>query len=72
MEYRRLGRTDLKVSSLGWARSTSRNRVRMWSGSWHRAIDAGVNYLDLFFWEQLGSIVNPHRDDFILAAHWKA
>ena len=71
MEYRRLGKTDLKVSGLGLGTEHMEKSSEDVERILHHAIDAGVNYLDLFFWEQLGSIVNPHRDDFILAAHWE-
>lgn len=71
MEYRRLGKTDLKVSGLGVGTEHIEKSSEDVERILYRAIDAGVNYLDLFFWEQLGPIVNPHRDDFILAAHWE-
>jgi predicted aldo/keto reductase-like oxidoreductase len=71
MEYRQLGKTSLVVSGLGLGTEhigESRENIEC---ILHLAVDAGINYIDLFFWDQLGSILNHYRNHFILAAHWE-
>jgi len=73
MQYNKLGRTGLDVSiiSLGMEHVTSPEKI---SPVVHRAIDGGINYLDLMIWspelkDALGRALKGHRDNVILAGH---
>jgi predicted aldo/keto reductase-like oxidoreductase len=69
MEYRPLGRTGLQVSAIGLGTEHLGQDRENLERVLRLAVDSGVNYIDLFFWEQLGSALAPYRDRFILAAH---
>jgi predicted aldo/keto reductase-like oxidoreductase len=66
-----LGETGLVVSALGLGTEhvgKSRENIEC---ILRLAVEAGINYIDLFFWGQLGAVLNPYRDRFIVAAHWE-
>ena len=71
MEYRPLGKTGLQVSAIGLGTEHLGEDRKNQEQVLRLAVDAGVNYVDLFFWEQLGSTLAPYRDRLILAAHWE-
>jgi predicted aldo/keto reductase-like oxidoreductase len=71
MEYRKLGKPDLDVSAIGLGTEHMGKSRKNVERILRLAAGAGVNYIDLFFWDQLGSILHPYRDHFILAAHWE-
>ena len=71
MEYRPLGKTGLDVSVLGLGTEHMGQSKENVERILALAADAGVNYIDLFFWEQIGSILNSYRHHFILTAHWE-
>lgn len=71
MEYRQLGQTGLTVSAIGLGTEHLGKTRQNLEQVLRLAVDAGVNYMDLFFWDQLGSTLLPYRDHFVLAAHWE-
>ena len=71
MEYRQLGRTGLKVSAIGLGTEHLGKDRENLEQVLRLAVGAGVNYVDLFFWEQLGSTLACYREHFIVAAHWE-
>ena len=71
MEYRPLGRTGLNVGVVGLGTEHLGEEQANLEQVLRLAVDAGVNYVDLFYWEQLGAALLPYRDRFILAGHWE-
>jgi hypothetical protein len=79
MEYRRLGRTGLKVSAIGLGTEHLEHNRETMEEVVHTAVEAGVNYVDLVYddpegargsWDNLAPALQAHRDELILAAHW--
>jgi len=75
MDYRRLGRTNANVSTIGLGTEhlidLPLEHVR---GVVEKAVKTGVNYLDVFwakpeFRDIMGEIIEPYREDVILGAH---
>jgi uncharacterized protein len=75
MEYRRLGKTEVMVSSIGlgteYLIDLPQEHV---SGVIHLAIEAGVNFFDVFwakpeFRDIMGIAFDGYRDKVLLAAH---
>lgn len=79
MEFRRLGRTDLRVSEIGLGTEhLERSRANMESVV-RTAVEAGVNYMDVLyadpdgsadFWDSFGPALRRYRERIVLAAHW--
>jgi predicted aldo/keto reductase-like oxidoreductase len=76
MKYNKLGRTGLDVSiiGLGMEHLTSPEKI---APVVHRAIDQGINYIDLMIWsselkDALGVALKGRRDNGILADHLQA
>ena len=75
MEYRLLGRTDLRTSVIGLGTEYLNHRSRTTVVSVVRkAIEAGVNYLDVVFSfkeyrDNLGAALQGRRDKVLLAGH---
>jgi len=74
MEYRKLGRTGLDVGVIGLGMEhliTSPEKV---APVVHRAIDRGMNYIDMMIWtpehkDVLGGALKGYRNKVILAGH---
>jgi predicted aldo/keto reductase-like oxidoreductase len=74
MEYSKLGRSRLKVSIIGLGMEHLCPVPERIAPVVHRAIDLGVNYVDLMIWtapvkDALGAALRGRRDKVLLAAH---
>jgi len=79
MGFRRLGRTNLRVSEIGLGTEhLERSRTNMESVV-QTAVEAGVNYMDVLyadpdgsadFWDSFGPALRRYRERIVLAAHW--
>lgn len=75
MEYRMLGRTDLKVGTIGLGTEHLERSPEVWDSVLHTIVEAGANYVDLLYiepdyWTEFGPVLRPYRDRLVLAAHW--
>lgn len=73
MQYRQLGRTGLKVSEIGLG-TEHLTAPEVVTPVIHRAVDAGINYIDMMVWtsegrERLGAALRGKREGVILAGH---
>ena len=79
MEFRRLGRTNLRVSEIGLGTEhLDRSRENVESMI-RTAVEAGVNYVDVLyadpdgsadFWDSFAPAIRRYREHIVLAAHW--
>jgi predicted aldo/keto reductase-like oxidoreductase len=74
MEYRRLGRTGLDVSIIGLGMEHLCPVPGEIAPVVHRAIDLGINYIDLMIWttqvkDMFAAALKGHREQVLLAAH---
>ncbi len=80
MERRPLGRTGHEVGALGLGGEHFEPDRRAIDAVLGAAADAGMNYLDAVFpnplthnaayWEELAPALRPHRERFLVTAHW--
>ena len=80
MEYRRLGRTGLRVSAIGLGTEHLEQRPATMDEVLAVAVEAGLTYMDLLyidpkgddaaFWEAFGPYLRARREGLVLAAHW--
>ena len=73
MEHRELGRTGLRVGEIGLG-TEHLTAPEVVTPVIQRAIDAGINYIDMMVWtsegrERLGAALRGRRDGVILASH---
>ena len=74
MRYSRLGMTGLDVSIIGLGMEHLFSSPQNVAPVVHRAIDRGVNYIDVMIWTSEGKdafshALEGHRDQVILAGH---
>lgn len=74
MRYRQLGKTGLSVSVIGLGMEHVANPPKRLASVVGRAVDAGVNYLDMVVWmpdgkDELGAALAGCRGQVILAGH---
>ncbi|MFW9778903.1 MAG: aldo/keto reductase [Candidatus Heimdallarchaeota archaeon] len=75
MEYRALGRSSLKISEIGvGTEHFVRQSQDTIDQTLHLAIDAGINYFDIVYaypsyLEAIGKVIEPMRENLILAIH---
>ena len=79
MEYRKLGRTGLEVSTIGLGTEHLKQTGENMQEVLCVAVEAGVNYIDVLysspeadadFWDSIAPELNRYRDDLVLMAHW--
>lgn len=80
MQHRKLGKTGLQVSEIGFGTEHMPASKEVISEVLAVAVDAGLNYIDILqidpagggakFWDGFGPIVRKYRDKLILASHW--
>jgi predicted aldo/keto reductase-like oxidoreductase len=75
VEYRRLGKTGLDVSTIGLGTEHLEKSREAREDVLRAAVDAGVNYVDLLYvepeyWADFGPVLRPYRDKLVLGAHW--
>ena len=74
MEYNKLGTTGLKVSIIGLGMEHFHRVPGKIAPVLHRAIDAGINYVDLMIWSTpvknaFAAALKGRRQEVLLAAH---
>jgi predicted aldo/keto reductase-like oxidoreductase len=79
IEYRKLGRTGLKVSAIGLGTEHLKQTRENMEEVLRVAVAAGVNYVDVLysnpeadapFWDSIAPELNRYRERLILTAHW--
>lgn len=80
MEYRVLGKTGIKVSTIGFGTEHMPPQKEVMAEVLDVAVGAGVNYVDVlqidpagdgaYFWDGFGPLLKQYRDKLVLAAHW--
>jgi len=74
MKYRKLGRTGLEVSAIGLGLEHLVPLPENIEPVVHRAIDEGINYIDVMIWRPevmsvFGAALEGRRDEVLLAGH---